>query len=131
MHFLDGRWASQKPERSGLYDLIGLDLMADVVRSLRSILPEDDPFHLVGSENELINRQVENGFTGNKGKGGFYREKDGAQFALDLKTGEWRTRKEQLPSLANEKNITRAVGWRQRFAPFLLACSGAYFVLFS
>ena len=55
----------------GLYDLIGLDLMADVVRSLRNILPDGDPFHLVGSENELINSQVENGFTGNKGKGGF------------------------------------------------------------
>ncbi|MCB1454729.1 MAG: 3-hydroxyacyl-CoA dehydrogenase, partial [Nitratireductor sp.] len=26
-----------------LYDLIGLDLMADVVRSLRSILPDSDP----------------------------------------------------------------------------------------
>ena len=89
----------------GLYDLIGLDLMADVVRSLRSILPEDDPFHLVGSENELINRQVENGFTGNKGKGGFYFEKDGKQFALDLKSGEWRNRKMQLPSLANEKTL--------------------------
>jgi len=32
----------------GLYDLIGIDLMADVVRSLRSILPPDDAFHAVG-----------------------------------------------------------------------------------
>ena len=89
----------------GLYDLIGLDLMADVVRSLRSILPEDDPFHLVGAENKLINSQVETGFTGNKGKGGFYREKNAAQFALDLQSGEWRTRKTQLPSLATEKPL--------------------------
>ena len=89
----------------GLYDLIGLDLMADVVRSLRSILPDGDPFHLVGSENELINRQVESGFTGNKGKGGFYREKDGKQFALDLKSGVWRSRKMQLPQLADKKSL--------------------------
>ena len=29
----------------GLYDLIGIDLMSDVARSLVSILPGDDPFH--------------------------------------------------------------------------------------
>ncbi|MCF6321649.1 MAG: 3-hydroxyacyl-CoA dehydrogenase family protein, partial [Rhizobiaceae bacterium] len=59
----------------GLYDLIGLDLMADVVRSLRAILPPGDAFHEVGGENALINSQIEKGFTGNKGKGGFYRLK--------------------------------------------------------
>ncbi len=63
----------------GLYDLIGLDLMADVVRSLVSILPEGDPFHEVGAENPLINSQIEQGFTGNKGKGGFYREIGGIE----------------------------------------------------
>ena len=56
----------------GLYDLIGIDLMADVVRSLRSILPNGDAFHAVGGENEMINRMVNDGFTGDKGKGGFY-----------------------------------------------------------
>ena len=34
----------------GLYDLIGIDLMADVVKSLGSILPSDDAFHAVGKE---------------------------------------------------------------------------------
>lgn len=77
----------------GLYDLIGLDLMADVVRSLRSILPQGDPFHEVGGENALINSQVERGFTGNKGNGGFYATVDGERMALDLASGEWRARK--------------------------------------
>ena len=31
----------------GLYDLIGIDLMADVVKSLVSILPENDAFHIL------------------------------------------------------------------------------------
>ncbi|MCP4184114.1 MAG: 3-hydroxyacyl-CoA dehydrogenase [Hyphomicrobiales bacterium] len=84
----------------GLYDLIGLDLMADVVRSLVSILPEGDPFHEVGGENALINSQIEQGFTGNKGKGGFYREIDGNKQALDLGTGDWRDRIDTLPELA-------------------------------
>ncbi len=84
----------------GLYDLIGVDLMADVVRSLRSILPQGDPFHEVGAENVLINSQIEKGFTGNKGKGGFYAEIDGEQMALDLGTGEWRPRSKQLPEIS-------------------------------
>jgi len=84
----------------GLYDLIGVDLMADVVRSLRSILPQGDPFHEIGGENELINSQIEKGFTGNKGKGGFYAEIDGDEMALDLSSGKWRARKKQLPEIA-------------------------------
>jgi len=84
----------------GLYDLIGVDLMADVVRSLRSILPQGDPFHEVGAENDLINSQIEKGFTGNKGKGGFYAEIDGKELAIDLTTGEWRPRKKQLPEIS-------------------------------
>jgi 3-hydroxyacyl-CoA dehydrogenase len=85
----------------GLYDLIGLDLMADVVRSLRSILPQGDPFHEVGAENALVNSQVENGYTGNKGgKGGFYTRQDGKAMAIDLATGQWRARKKVLPEIA-------------------------------
>jgi len=34
----------------GLYDLIGIDLMADVVKSLVSILPENDVFHKYSSQ---------------------------------------------------------------------------------
>lgn len=84
----------------GLYDLIGVDLMADVVRSLRSILPQGDPFHEVGAESDLINSQIEKGFTGNKGKGGFYAVIDGEKKALDLASGDWRARKRDLPALA-------------------------------
>jgi 3-hydroxyacyl-CoA dehydrogenase len=97
----------------GLYDLIGLDLMADVVRSLVSILPEGDPFLEVGAENPLINSQIEHGFTGNKGKGGFYREIDGKKQALDLGTGDWRDRIDTLPELATtgeQKGLAFLVG---------------------
>ncbi len=84
----------------GLYDLIGLDLMGDVVRSLNSILDQGDPFHEVGGENLVVNGRVKAGFTGNKGKGGFYREDEaGQKFAHDLETGEWRPRAESPPEL--------------------------------
>ena len=84
----------------GLYDLIGIDLMADVVRSLRSILPNGDAFHAVGAENDLINTMIEQGFIGNKGLGGFYRSIDGIRHAKDLATGEYRKANTELPDRA-------------------------------
>ncbi len=85
----------------GLYDLIGVDLMADVVRSLRSILPPNDAFHAVGSENKLINDMVAAGYTGDKGLGGFYKEDDnGKRYARDLSTGDYRDAIEEIPERA-------------------------------
>ena len=60
----------------GLYDLIGIDLMNDVVKSLVSILPNDDSFHNISAEIPLMKRMIEEGYLGNKvTKGGFYRLK--------------------------------------------------------
>ena len=84
----------------GLYDLIGLDLMGDVVRSLNSILDQGDPFMEVGGENKVVNDQVERGFTGNKGEGGFYREVGEEKQAWDLQLENWRPRARELPELA-------------------------------
>ena len=57
----------------GLYDLIGLDLMADVLKSFIKELPKEDPFNEVAQENPLITKLISEGYTGRKGKGGFYR----------------------------------------------------------
>ena len=63
----------------GLYDLIGIDLMSDVAKSLVSILPENDVFHDVSAEIPLMQRMISEGHLGNKGlKGGFYRMADSA-----------------------------------------------------
>jgi 3-hydroxyacyl-CoA dehydrogenase len=61
----------------GLYDLIGIDLMSDVAKSLVSILPPEDAFHRVSAEIPLMKRMIDEGYTGNKStKGGFYRLED-------------------------------------------------------
>ena len=61
----------------GLYDLIGIDLMSDVAKSLESILPIDDPFHAVAEEIPMMARMIDKGFIGNKvDKGGFYQSAD-------------------------------------------------------
>ncbi len=57
----------------GLYDLIGIDLMADVLKSFIKELPEQDSFQEVAKEIPLVKKLIETGYTGRKGKGGFYR----------------------------------------------------------
>ena len=57
----------------GLYDLIGIDLMADVLKSFIKELPKNDPFQIVAKETPLITKLINTGYTGRKGKGGFYR----------------------------------------------------------
>ena len=77
----------------GLYDLIGIDLMADVLKSFIKELPQTDKFHEVAQEIPLIKKLIETGYTGRKGKGGFYRiNKDGGTKileALNLETGDY------------------------------------------
>ena len=77
----------------GLYDLIGIDLMADVLKSFIKELPEIDDFQIVAKEIPLIKKLIETGYTGRKGKGGFYRmNKDGNKKileAINLETGEY------------------------------------------
>ena len=57
----------------GLYDLIGIDLMSDVLKSFIKELPKNDKFQNVAKEIPLITKLVQTGYTGRKGKGGFYR----------------------------------------------------------
>ncbi len=77
----------------GLYDLIGIDLMADVLKSFIKELPENDEFHEVAQEIPLIKKLIETGYTGRKGKGGFFRiNKEGGTKileALNLETGDY------------------------------------------
>ena len=69
----------------GLYDLIGIDLMVDVVASLRNILPDGDAFHAVGGRNDMIMDMIADGYTGDKGRGGFYlTTEDGTEMARPL-----------------------------------------------
>ncbi len=77
----------------GLYDLIGIDLMADVLKSFIKELPKTDKFHEVAQEIPLIKKLIETGYTGRKGKGGFFRiNKVGDEKileALNLETGDY------------------------------------------
>ena len=69
----------------GLYDLIGIDLMSDVVQSLVNILPENDAFHAEAAKIPLMTGMIENGQTGNKQGKGFYRDGEQGREVLNLK----------------------------------------------
>tara|TARA_Y100001970_G_scaffold37984_1_gene46904 strand:+ start:2491 stop:4713 length:2223 start_codon:yes stop_codon:yes gene_type:complete len=81
----------------GLYDLIGIDLMADVLKSFIKELPKNDPFQEVAKEIPLITKLIDTGYTGRKGKGGFYRmnKTDNKKIleAINLETEEYSSTK--------------------------------------
>ncbi|WP_271272284.1 3-hydroxyacyl-CoA dehydrogenase/enoyl-CoA hydratase family protein [Aliamphritea hakodatensis] len=57
----------------GLMDLVGIDLMPAIVGAMCQALPEHDPFVLLQRHLPLIEKMISQGYTGRKGKGGFYR----------------------------------------------------------
>ena len=57
----------------GLLDLVGIDLGPHINASLAGALPKTDAFHAVNRDVPLITKMISEGYTGRKGKGGFYR----------------------------------------------------------
>lgn len=78
----------------GLMDLIGIDLLPNLQASLTSTLPASDPYQAIARSEPIIEKLIADGYTGRKGKGGFYRiNREGGgktKEALDLKSGEFR-----------------------------------------
>jgi 3-hydroxyacyl-CoA dehydrogenase len=105
----------------GLYDLIGIDLMPLIAAEMLNTLPEKDAFRQLYNLPDLVKKMIADGYTGRKGKGGFYRlaiDANGkkSKEVIDLKTGEYRAEKKSklesidvakagLAALFNHKDI--------------------------
>ncbi|MCU0734270.1 MAG: 3-hydroxyacyl-CoA dehydrogenase NAD-binding domain-containing protein [Methylotetracoccus sp.] len=92
----------------GLYDLIGLELLPQVLAFLRRALPAADAFHRIDRIPPLIEKMIAAGQTGRKGKGGFYRwqregERDFKE-SIDLHSGVYR--RSEKPQLAVSPSAT-------------------------
>ncbi|MES2985425.1 MAG: 3-hydroxyacyl-CoA dehydrogenase/enoyl-CoA hydratase family protein [Pseudomonadota bacterium] len=57
----------------GLYDLIGIDLMPLIAQAMMATLPQSDAFRALYQLPDLVKKMIADGYTGRKGKGGFYR----------------------------------------------------------
>lgn len=57
----------------GLIDLVGVDLMPYLSKSLLSTLPDDDEYRKIYQDYPFVGQMIEAGYNGRKGKGGFYR----------------------------------------------------------
>ena len=78
----------------GLYDLIGIDLMPLIAKAMMATLPEKDAFRTLYQLPDLVTKMIADGYTGRKGKGGFYRMNKGeggkkTLEAINLKTGDY------------------------------------------
>jgi len=94
----------------GLLDLVGLDLIPHILESMKQ-LPRGDDFHRINQIPDLFKQMIADGYTGRKGKGGFYRLKithgQRIKESIDLQTGQYQT--SQKPILAG-LNIARKEG---------------------
>ena len=70
----------------GLMDLIGLDLMPLITKSMLDLLPKKDAMHEVYYDIPELSKLIKEGHTGKKGKGGFFKDKT----ALDLNNFKYR-----------------------------------------
>ena len=105
----------------GLYDLIGIDLMADVLKSFIKELPESDEFHKVAKEIPLVKKLIDTGYTGRKGKGGFYRiNKKGAikvMEAINLESGEYSVSK-KIDVKSDKVDLNRLINRKDKYGEY-------------
>jgi len=107
-----------------LLDLVGIDLMPHVADSMKRTLPADDPYVVNLRDPPLIRKMIAEGYTGRKGKGGFYRldrsKKPSVKEAIDLKTGEYHeSEKPQLESIrAGTRDLRALLGHADRGGEF-------------
>ena len=105
----------------GLYDLIGIDLMADVLKSFIKELPENDKFQIVAKEIPLITKLIQTGYTGRKGKGGFYRmNKSNNQKileAINLETSEYLPSK-KIDLKIDKVNLNNLINRKDKYGEY-------------
>lgn len=76
-----------------LVDLVGVDLMPHLAKSLLDTLPADDGYCKIYKHHPMIDTMIKDGYTGRKGKGGFFRLNTDSgkrvKEVRNLKTGDY------------------------------------------
>ena len=101
--------------------MIGIDLMADVLKSFIKELPKNDPFQAVAKEIPLITKLIQTGYTGRKGKGGFYRmnKTDNKKIleAINLETAEYSSTK-KIDLGIDTVNLKLLIGRKDKYGEY-------------
>jgi 3-hydroxyacyl-CoA dehydrogenase len=114
----------------GLIDLIGLDLMPYLQKSLTGTLPKDDPYQAIARSEPLIEKLIADGYTGRKGKGGFYRiNREGGgkvKEAINLSTGEYApaARPPRIPGAAAKGDLGALIDLEGKMGEYAWAILG-------
>lgn len=113
----------------GLVDLVGIDLLPHLQRSLTETLAKDDPYQAIARSHRLIEKMIADGFTGRKGKGGFYRvnrEMEKRKETIDLVTGEYREpiKAGGLPADAAKGDLNALIGLKGKIGDYAWAILG-------
>lgn len=100
----------------GLSDLVGIDLMPHLMDSMKRTLPAEDAFHAKAIIPPVVSQMIQEGYTGRKGKGGFYRlNRSGAEKikeSINLQTGEYgQSQAGRLDSVANTRKLADLVSY--------------------
>ena len=113
----------------GLVDLVGVDLMPLLQKSMTSTLPKEDAFHGSVRPLTLIEKMIADGYTGRKGKGGFYRinrEAGKIKESIDLNSGIYRASVAVQPPRGDLQSLVVAPGKTGQFAWAVLGQMLAY-----
>jgi 3-hydroxyacyl-CoA dehydrogenase len=103
----------------GLLDLVGLDLMPQVAASMQRTLPKGDLYLATMKDRPLLTKMIADGYTGRKGKGGFYRlqrNADGSRVkeGIDLATGQYRKSEDPTLGSANQRDSAKILQAQDR-----------------
>jgi 3-hydroxyacyl-CoA dehydrogenase len=123
----------------GLLDLVGLDLIPPILKGMKLALPPQDAFHEVNHLPDIVQQMISEGYTGRKGKGGFYRlnKVDGNRIkeSINLVTGDYAksekadlsaikdAQKAGLQSLLSHSDPVAQYAWRVIFHTLCYAAS--------
>ncbi|TXH69783.1 MAG: 3-hydroxyacyl-CoA dehydrogenase/enoyl-CoA hydratase family protein [Thiothrix sp.] len=103
----------------GLSDLVGIDLMPHLMESMKRTLPPEDMFHAKAIIPPVITQMIQDGYTGRKGKGGFYRvNRVGSarvKESINLQTGQYSKSQEgRLDSVSNTRKLADLVSYQDK-----------------
>ncbi|TXH78742.1 MAG: 3-hydroxyacyl-CoA dehydrogenase, partial [Thiothrix sp.] len=96
-----------------------IDLMPHLMDSMKRTLPAEDVFHAKAIIPPVVTKMIQDGYTGRKGKGGFYRlNRSGSEKvkeSINLQSGEYsKSREGRLDSVANTRKLADLVSYKDK-----------------